>query len=96
MARRCRERRRLRAPLYSGRREEPFFRRLPGILSLFVTVVLLLVGYENFVVTNEAYFRMDIAYERAYAYYNRIMERIEVHGGLSRLATPSPWSENTA
>ena len=53
------------------------FRRLPGILSLFVTVVLLLVGYENFVVTNEAYFRMDIAYERAYAYYNRIMERIE-------------------
>ena len=32
------------------------FRRLPGILSLFVTVVLLLVGYENFVVTNEAYF----------------------------------------
>ena len=54
-----------------------FSRRLPGVLSLFVTVVLLLVGYENFVVTNEAYFRMDIAYERAYAYYNRIMERIE-------------------
>lgn len=50
---------------------------LPGIVSLFVTAVLLLVGYENFVVTNEAYFRMDIAYERAYAYYNRIMERIE-------------------
>ena len=50
---------------------------LPGVLSLFVTAVLLLVGYENFVVTNEAYFRMDIAYERAYAYYNRIMERIE-------------------
>ena len=58
-----------------------FSRRLPGVLSLFVTVVLLLVGYENFVVTNEAYFRMDIAYERAYAYYNRIMERIETTEG---------------
>lgn len=54
---------------------------LPGVLSLFVTAVLLLVGYENFVVTNEAYFRMDIAYERAYAYYNRIMERIETTEG---------------
>ena len=57
------------------------FGRLPGLLSLFVTAVLLLVGYENFLVTNEAYFRMDIAYERAYAWYNRIMERLETTEG---------------
>ena len=63
----------------SLRKEDGLFAagRFPGIVGLFVTIVLLLVGYENFVVTNEAYFRMDIAYERAYAYYNRIMERIE-------------------
>ena len=58
-----------------------FLKNGPGLVSLFVTVVLLLVGYENFVVTNEAYFRMGIAYERAYAWYNRIMERIEATEG---------------
>ena len=41
----------------------------------------MLVGYQNFVVTNQAYFRMGIAYERSYAYYNRIMERIEATAG---------------
>ena len=63
------------------RAKESAFSRLPGFLSLFVTAVLLLVGYENFLVTNEAYFRMDIAYERAYAWYNRIMERLETTEG---------------
>lgn len=58
-----------------------FLKNGPGLVSLFVTVVLLLVSYENFVVTNEAYFRMGIAYERAYAWYNRIMERIEATEG---------------
>ena len=56
-------------------------RLFSGVVSLFVTAVLILVGYENFVVTNEAYFRMDIAYERSYAWYNRIMERIEATEG---------------
>lgn len=53
------------------------------LLACVITVVILLVGYQNFVVTNQAYFRMGIAYERAYAYYNRIMERIEATEGYS-------------
>ena len=43
--------------------------------------IFLLVGDQNFIVTNQAYFRMGIAYERAYAYYNRIMMRIEATEG---------------
>ena len=55
--------------------------RAGRILGYVVAAVLLLVGYQNFVVTNQAYFRMGIAYERSYAYYNRIMERIEATAG---------------
>jgi len=51
------------------------------LLAYLITAVLLLVGYQNFIVTNQAYFRMGIAYERAYAYYNRIMMRIEATEG---------------
>ena len=43
--------------------------RAGRILGYVVAAVLLLVGYQNFVVTNQAYFRMGIAYERSYAYY---------------------------
>lgn len=37
--------------------------RAGRILGYVVAAVLLLVGYQNFVVTNQAYFRMGIAYE---------------------------------
>ncbi len=55
--------------------------KMVRLIGPAVVVLILLVGYQNFVVTNEAYFRMDVAYERAYAYYNRIMARIEATEG---------------
>lgn len=45
--------------------------------TIAAVAVILLIGYQNFVVTNQAYFRMEIAYERAYAYYNRLLVRME-------------------
>lgn len=57
-----------------GQTEKRLWGRAAGVLT---AGVLLLVGYENFVVINQAYFRMGIAYERSYAWYNRMMARIE-------------------
>ena len=56
-------------------------KRLGRAVGIFIVGTLLLVGYENFVVINQAYFRMGIAYERSYAWYNRVMERIEATEG---------------
>ncbi len=39
--------------------------------------VLFLTAYQNYLVTNEAYFRMDIAFQRTVAYYQRIFARVE-------------------
>ena len=47
------------------------------ILCQLTIVVVLLVGYHNYLIANEAYFRMGMAYERVSAYYNRIVARIE-------------------
>ena len=51
------------------------------LIAFGITAVLLLVTYENTVVTNLAYFRMGITYERVYAYYNRMVARIEATEG---------------
>ncbi len=56
----------------------PINRKTAGrILGGAVSLLLFLVAYQNFVVTNQAYFRMDIANGRAQVYYNRLMARIE-------------------
>ena len=47
------------------------------ILSQIVAIVILLVGYHNYLIANEAYFRMGMAYERVSAYYNRIVASVE-------------------
>jgi len=44
-------------------------------------ILILLVGYRNYMVTNEAYFRTEIAFDRAYSYYTRIMTSIEEQEG---------------
>lgn len=60
------------------------FMRYSGQAAGWAAVgLLLLTGYENFLITNEAYFRMNIAYERSYAYYNRIVARLEETEGYT-------------
>ena len=43
--------------------------------------LIAVIGYRNYLVTNEAYFRTEIAFDRAYAYYNRIMMNVEAQSG---------------
>lgn len=38
---------------------------------------MLTIGWEYYSVTNKAYFKMDLVYEEAYAYFNRMIMRIE-------------------
>jgi hypothetical protein len=45
--------------------------------ALAMVIVLFLVAYQNYLVTNNAYFRMDIAFQRTKAYYERIINRLE-------------------
>lgn len=50
-------------------------------ISNYIVVIsvglILVIGYRNYLVTNEAYFRTKIAFDRAYAYYNRIIMNVE-------------------
>ncbi len=52
-------------------------KRLQELVSLAGLLLVLLTGYGDFLVTNEAYFRMEMTYERVYAYLTRIMVRVE-------------------
>ena len=47
-------------------------------LSILAVLLVGLVGYHNYLITNEAYFRMGMAYERVSAYYNRIVMSVEM------------------
>lgn len=44
-------------------------------------IVLFLVGYDNYVLTNNAYFRMDIAYRRIHSFYERLYIRVAEQEG---------------
>lgn len=48
--------------------------------SIFSACLLLFTGCFHYVVTGEAYFRMDMAKERVDAYYNRLLVRLEEAG----------------
>lgn len=57
-------------------------KRKGTIYVIGISVILIvLIGYRNYLVTNEAYFRTEIAFDRAYAYYNRIMMNVEAQQG---------------
>ncbi len=44
-------------------------------------ILIILIGYRNYLVTNEAYFRTEIAFNRVYAYYDRIIMNVEAQQG---------------
>ena len=48
-----------------------------SIVAWAIVISLFLVAYQNYLVTNEAYFRMDIAFQRTVAYYERLIARLE-------------------
>lgn len=49
-------------------------------VSIMAICLLFLTGCFHYVVTGEAYFRMDLAKERVDAYYNRLLMRLEEEG----------------
>ncbi|MEG1847639.1 MAG: glucosyltransferase domain-containing protein [Lachnospiraceae bacterium] len=55
--------------------------RVNYVLGVSAMVATLLMAYNEYRVTNEAYFRTEIAFDRAYAYYNRIMMKVEEEPG---------------
>lgn len=46
-------------------------------VSIMVVVVMAISCYTNYLVSNRAYLRMEISYERVMSYFNRIIARVE-------------------
>ena len=53
---------------------------LSGITVVMV-IVLVMSCYTNYLVTNKAYMRMEISYERVTSYFNRILANVEATDG---------------
>lgn len=53
---------------------------LAGSFGILLIVLLLFIGGSHYVVTGEAYFRMDMSKQRVDAYYNRVLARLESEG----------------
>ena len=54
------------------------------VLAALLLAAELVTGYECFVVTNRAYFMMDISYETAFSYYDRLITKLEMQEGYTR------------
>ncbi len=55
-------------------------------MSLLLVGIILLeaaVGYECVLITNRAYFTMDMTYENMYAYYTKLTAKIEMQEGYT-------------
>ena len=50
------------------------------VFSWAAFILAILICWKNYQVCNEAYFRMQIAYERVNSYYNRLVMRMEEEG----------------
>ncbi|WP_026507051.1 glucosyltransferase domain-containing protein [Butyrivibrio sp. MC2013] len=54
--------------------------KMTRILAAAVAIVMTVVSLCSYKIDNESYFRMHIAYERVYAYYDRLVVRLEEAG----------------
>lgn len=60
--------------------------KLPWIKTAVGCILLMVVfgvGYDNYVLTNSAYFRMDIAFTRIHSFYERLYIRVTEQEGYS-------------
>lgn len=56
------------------------------LCALFAVVLIVLqaaIGYECVLVTNRAYFTMDVTYENAYAFYTKLAAKLELQEGYT-------------
>ena len=75
---------RLTLPDITGEGRKKALRAGTQVLAALLLAAELVTGYECFVVTNRAYFMMDISYETAFAYYDRLITKIEMQEGYTK------------
>lgn len=63
---------------YAGDKKRMLF---CNVVSLAVVVVMSVSCYANYLVSNKAYLRMEISYERVTSYFNRIIASVEATEG---------------
>lgn len=51
------------------------------VAGSLLLIVLFVIGYDNYVLTNNAYFRMDIAFTRIHSFYERLYDRVTEEEG---------------
>lgn len=66
---------------WNNQKENKILNRAAGICSVMVIAVMLVSCYSNYLITNKAYFRMELAKDRVTAYLNRIIANIEAVDG---------------
>lgn len=55
--------------------------RIKQLAGALLIAILFVVGYDNYVLTNNAYFRMDIAFKRIHSFYERLYIRVTEQEG---------------
>ena len=68
--------------------------KLKLLVGTMILSALFLVGYDNYVLTNNAYFRMDIAFTRIHSFYERLYIRVAEEEGYQygdRIAILGDW-----
>lgn len=58
-------------------------RRVQKAVVLVISLAILTEAYTGYLITNEAYFRSSIAYERTVAFFNRILTNVEQQEGFA-------------
>lgn len=66
----------------SSKADKKMFSLLRKSVVIVVICSVLLETYTGYLITNEAYFRMSIAYERTAAFFNRILVNVEREEGF--------------
>lgn len=67
--------------LYEQLANNSLLPKLERFACLWGVILILLTSYGDYLITNEAYFRTEMAYERVYAYLNRMLARVESMDG---------------
>lgn len=55
--------------------------RIKQLVGMLMLAIVFIVGYDNYVLTNDAYFRMDIAFKRINSFYERLYIRVAEQEG---------------
>lgn len=64
-----------------NKEEKTYFYRIKSVIIGCLYLLIFVVGYDNYVLTNNAYFRMEIANKRITSFYERIYTNVEEQVG---------------